>query len=521
MLAWAACAQIREPQGGAKDTAAPELVYSDPANGSIRFAGDRIILRFSERVKLDRVRERMLVSPPLEKAPDVTVVRGTDVVIALNAPLIPNTTYTFNIGEAVVDLSEGNPAAGLAFVVSTGDHVDSLALAGQVLDAFTGKPATEVLVMLHADGDTGDVRTAPPAFFTRTKKDGRFTLTHLPARPMRLYALSDRNGNYRYDLPNEEIAYVDGPILPGDTTEYSLFLFQARSPTQFVASAKVLPERGWQMALARPAGELSIGSMDREDGRLEWWQEWNPTHDTVVFWPSDTTLLNGQRFWLREDALVLDTLTYRATMPQPFNLGLKVQGDRATGRWRLESTRPVAGVDPVHAELLVDSAKLEWQVHPDSIRGRFIGLELQPAAGRSVELVLYPKAVTAIMGGTNDTARLHLSAPDPRSLGRLRVEFDADSGSVLIGPFVLQLMSGQGRVVREAFPGTLPAAVDWAGIEPGTYSLKLIQDSDGDGRWTTGALNARQPEAVFLDAEPVVIRAGWAVERSWTVAERP
>ena len=80
----AACAQIREPQGGPKDTEPPKLLSSEPVDGSIRFSGKRIVLHFDERVKLDRVRERLLVSPPLAKAPDVLVSGSKDVVITLN-----------------------------------------------------------------------------------------------------------------------------------------------------------------------------------------------------------------------------------------------------------------------------------------------------------------------------------------------------------------------------------------------------------------------------------------------------
>ena len=72
VLMLAACAQVRELQGGEKDTDAPVLLTAEPPNRTTHFISDRITLRFSERVKLDRVRDRLLVSPPLDKAPDVT-----------------------------------------------------------------------------------------------------------------------------------------------------------------------------------------------------------------------------------------------------------------------------------------------------------------------------------------------------------------------------------------------------------------------------------------------------------------
>lgn len=516
------CAQIREPQGGPKDTTPPLLVDAEPPNGSIHFAGDRIILRFDERVKLDRVRERLLVSPPLDKAPDVSVVRGKEVQILLNAPLRPNATYTFNIGEAVVDLGEGNPAAGLTYVVSTGGHVDSLLVEGRVWDAASARPASEVLVLLHSAKDTGDVRTVPPAYFTRSDKEGHFRIAHLPDEPMRLYALQDRNGNYRYDLPTEEVAFLDGSISPGAAIQHELFLFRAASRTQFVASAKVLADRGWQLAMARTAGELALTSLDREGGRLSWWPEWNMGRDTVVLWPSDTTLLQGQRFVLHEDGVVVDTLTYRPLGPMPFNLEVKAKNDPASGKWWLESTRPVASVDPAYAKLSRDTVEVAWAVPADSIHGRTIGLDLQPGKDAPMELILYPKAVAGVMGGTNDTVVLSLSMSDPRTLGKLKVELGADSGTVLPGPFVLRLMAGQERVVREATVEGLAGVVEWQGLTPGSYSLSLVQDRNGDGRWTPGAVEeGRQPERVFLDADPVVIRAGWAIERDWIISGTP
>ena len=78
-----ACAQIREPLGGEKDVLAPVLMSADPPNGSVRFVAERIVLHFNERVKLDHLRERLLISPPLDKQPEVQVVGGTDVVLQL------------------------------------------------------------------------------------------------------------------------------------------------------------------------------------------------------------------------------------------------------------------------------------------------------------------------------------------------------------------------------------------------------------------------------------------------------
>ncbi|MEO7080864.1 MAG: Ig-like domain-containing protein [Flavobacteriales bacterium] len=521
LLLLAACAQVKEPTGGPKDTEPPKLLIAEPADGSINFTGKRIVLHFNERVKLDRVRERLLISPPLTKAPDVVVSGGTDVVITLNAPLAENTTYTFNIGEAVKDLSEGNAAEGLSFVVSTGSYLDSLSITGRVVEAFSGLPASDVLVLLHEAKDTGNVRSTPPAYFTRTAKDGSFTLSNLRDGSKRLTALRDRNANYRFDLPNEEIAFLDSVIDPRDSIAYALFMFQPVSAKQFISGAKVLPDRGWQMILARRAGEFSLRSLDREGGHLAWWPEWSTGRDSVIFWPSDTTLLNGQRFIVSENGAELDTLTYRAVGSMPFNLVITPLRDAITGAWSLWSTRPVAEVDTAHAELRVDTVLVPFLPLLDTTAQRRIGIDLQIPPGKSASLVLYPKAIKGVMGGTNDTTRLNLGARDPRTLGKLKVELVMDSGTFIQGPLVLQLLTVQGKVVREMVVDSLPGAANWTDLPPGSYGLKLIQDRDRNGRWTTGSfVQGLQPERVFLDPEPVVIRAGWAVERIWGVKSR-
>lgn len=514
-----ACAQVREPQGGPKDTVPPRLVAAIPTDGSIGFTGDRIVLQFDEKVKLDRVREKLLVSPPLAKMPDVTVERGRSVVIKLNAPLAANTTYTFNIGDAVQDLSEGNPAAGMTFVVSTGSHVDSLVVTGTVLEAATGRPAPDMLVLLQSVQDTGDVRTAPPAYFTRTQADGSFSLTHLPGGAMHIYALHDRNGNYRFDLPNEEIAFLDQPIDPVNRPKETLFLFQPISPVQFVVQAKVMAERGWQMVFARRAGEVALRSMDREGGKLAWWPEWNVGRDTAVFWPSDTTLLAGQRFAISEAGLDLDTLTYRPRVAMPFNLTLRADRDPVTGELSFVSSRPVALVDTAYILLREDSNAIAWTPRLDTTMRRTIRTGLHPTAKDRVSVVLYPKAVIAVMGGTNDTTKLEVGVPDPRTLGKLNVATSPDSGMIATGPWVLQLLNDKGSVVREAFLEKLEP-VQWKDLAPGSYDLQLIADRNGDHRWTTGSFQPRvQPERVYVLPDPIKVRSGWAVETVWKVRE--
>ncbi|MCW5899958.1 MAG: Ig-like domain-containing protein [Flavobacteriales bacterium] len=516
----AGCAQVGDITGGAKDEEPPKLVAAEPPHLSTRFTGRRIALHFDERITLDRVRDRLLVSPPLDVWPNVRVSGPRSVTIDLNAPLRTGTTYIFGIGEAVKDLSEGNVAGGLAYVVSTGDVVDSLVVAGRVVDAFTGAGRKEVLVLLHDEADTSTVRTARPTYATRTDAEGRFLLRHLRAGSYRLHALQDMNGNYRYDLPNEEIAFLGPPIAvdPLDTLpEFHLLrMFREAGPVQLVRESKVLADGALRLILARPAEELRVRDVARTGGQLTWRPEWSRGRDTVLLWPSDTTLLGEGRYAVSIDGQDLDTLRYRRVEKMPFNPDLQaiVREDDEGVLVRLHATRPIAAFDRARFLVERDSLPLPFDLYQDSTDVRTMVLRVSLPLGASAALTVLPKGIRDIYGGHNDTLRTGLGRAAEGGTGNLRVRLDTPEGAA--GPFMLQLLDAQGRTVREQRIARGGGPVGWERISPGNHGLRLIADDNGNGRWDTGVLDeAIQPERVWQHGTAINVRAGWDLTIDW------
>lgn len=85
-------------------------------------------------------------------------------------------TYTFSIGEAVKDLTEGNQALGLDLVFATGPSLDSLIIAGTVEQAFSGKAEKGALVMAYETIDDTSFQRGRPLYATRTDAMGRYLL---------------------------------------------------------------------------------------------------------------------------------------------------------------------------------------------------------------------------------------------------------------------------------------------------------------------------------------------------------
>ncbi len=212
------CANPVMPKGGPKDEVPPNVVESNPANRSVNFKGSTIEITFDEFVKLSNTQTEVLISPPLNKNPEYRL-RGKTLQIKFEEELVPKTTYTIFFGDAIGDLTENNPISGYSFVFSTGPVLDSMLIEGLVNNAFDLVAPEDAVVMLYDHApDTIPVDSLPyllrPLYVARTDEAGHFRLANLKDTSYKIFALSDMNSNFLYDMPGEKIAFLDTLIIP-------------------------------------------------------------------------------------------------------------------------------------------------------------------------------------------------------------------------------------------------------------------------------------------------------------------
>jgi hypothetical protein len=213
ILVTGACAKMGSLAGGPMDEAPPEVVKSDPENYSTNFDGQTIEITFDEFIQLDNVNQNLVISPPLENRPDVRL-RKTSIVIELENELRENTTYTLNFGSAIKDNNEGNELTNYEFVFSTGNYLDSLSIGGNILQAFNLQPTEEpVHVMLYENLSDSVVYKELPVYIGKSTKEGTYRINNIKEDTFKLFALDDVNNNFLFDLPNEQIAFLDTSII--------------------------------------------------------------------------------------------------------------------------------------------------------------------------------------------------------------------------------------------------------------------------------------------------------------------
>lgn len=225
------CAQIGMPTGGAKDSLAPVLIKASPQELSINIQSPKISLNFDEYVEVKDVQQNVLVSPVQKNAPEIRYNFKT-ISVKLKDSLLPNTTYSINFGNSILDVNEGNVYKNYTYVFSTGSSIDSNQISGKLYLAETGKYDSTLMVLLYPKNTDSLILKEAPKFMARVNAEGNFHFKYLPAGQYNIYALKDGDGNKFYNSATEFFAFNenDHPISAAlDTNnKISLYAYQSK-----------------------------------------------------------------------------------------------------------------------------------------------------------------------------------------------------------------------------------------------------------------------------------------------------
>jgi hypothetical protein len=513
----AGCAKIVPPDGGPKDTDPPEVVRAVPVNETTGFKGDRIVLEFNEYVRLNDVYNQLVVSPPLKERP-VIELRRKQVEVIFQEPLQPNVTYNFKFGEGIVDLTEGNPAADLQVVFSTGPVLDSLEIAGRVRDMYSGKPLDGVKVMLYRDFADSLPLTTKPDYFALSNAEGGFVLDYLRAGDYKVFALSEENRNYLYDDASELIAFIDSAFTvkpSNDSLELNLALNQELDTLQYLSSFSA-DSSGFIRAQLynRPEEtstpftfELAAKAADGnnfilEDSLFAWNVEPKPGEELI--WV----------FTAGQDKDTIDVVVEdfsRNLLLKPRGIPPLAARAEDTLVWVFE--RPLTNIDTSRFSFFKDSIALPVNV---ALGANPFGLYLRTQVEDDglYRLQALPGALTSREGWTNDTLEWKFTTHSVEHYGQLLIDVTPplNEGSEML----VELELPEKDIQRKPLGSD---ALTFERLLPGSYVLRLIHDVNGDGKWTpSDYTTGRLPETVWVYPEQIKVRSNWNLDIDWTIS---
>ncbi|OIP81814.1 MAG: hypothetical protein AUK44_09215, partial [Porphyromonadaceae bacterium CG2_30_38_12] len=213
-----ACAnKAQGPTGGPKDITPPRVMKSTPSNGALNFRKKEIQIIFDENISIEKPSESIIISPPQSKQPNV---KGNARVLSIDFEdeLTDSTTYTINFGNSIVDLNEKNPLKDFRFAFATGNQIDTMQVAGQVIDAENLNPVSGIIVGIYAYSDSDAFFKKPFLRIAKTDENGHFVIDNAKPGKYRIYALGDVSKDYFYQ-PGESAAFSDSLLSPSTTLE--------------------------------------------------------------------------------------------------------------------------------------------------------------------------------------------------------------------------------------------------------------------------------------------------------------
>ena len=521
------CANAVAPTGGPKDTTPPVVVGAVPENHSTNFVGKKIEITFDEYVTLDNAKQNVMISPPMKERPDIKLKNKT-VVVKFKEPLADNTTYTINFGSAIKDLHEGNLFKDYVYSFSTGDHIDTLAIIGKVLNASDKKPIEDAYVSLYsADRDNLDSlpMSTIPNYITKTDKEGRFHLGGLADKPYLIFALKDANANLYFDLPNEEVAFLDKLVSPTDSTskDLTLFMFSEVDSTQVLLEKKLVEEGLLRFVFRHPAKDavimtpemlpdtFNLVTMHSTEYDTVWWYFTPNVKDSLwVQVKYDTVINDSSRYSLKfkdKNARIKKPEKLKVTNNTIIKDGLKPGED-----FILNFSEPIVRHQPNDSTLfkrdtLITYGKLFFE--PADEYGKKYRLVYPIKADTNYHVEIPDSVFFGIRGRTHDPIKADFHILTDDEYGNIYITVVPPEGMKQV---IVQLSDDKGKVLKQEIIKR-QQEVMFEHLAPAKYKLSAILDADGNGKWSTGNYHLRTLSETIVEYKDMLdLKAGWDID---------
>jgi len=450
------------------------------------------------------------------------------------------------MGNAIVDITEGNPLSEYAFVFSTGSKIDSLGLNGSVLEAFDKVPPKLALAMLYDGAADSLPYLSRPLYVARVNDtSGIFRFLNLREGYFKLIVLQDQNGNFLYDK-GEAIAFADSliqahrVIIPKmdslgktiHTIEEEIFknpalaMFRESDSVQRILRAAMVAQNQLQLSVRFPVKTPKLNKFVADTLGTWYVSETNATRDTLNFWLKNIHS-DSLHFIVSDGIRALDTLNIAlAFKTKEAN---KAARDGIKQKLRIKTNVSRQGNFPLHTQLILvsdnplkeadfssfklveDTIALRPKVQfLDSLNRRII-FKNPLLEATQYQLIIPDSVFEDIYGLANDSISVSFKTRALAEYGSLTLKLHLQ----MPRHYIIQLLTDAGKVLKENLMHE-EGKISYPFLLPGKYKIKAILDSNRNGEWDTGNyLRHIQPEQIIIFPKVLDLRANWDQEEDW------
>ena len=517
------CAKRGSPTGGPVDSIPPVLINASPKINSTNFDSKEIRLTFDEFVKLDKVDEQLIISPPLNKSSyEVKPLNGVTKKVFLEFidSLETETTYSINFGNSIKDNNEGNPLTFFSYTFSTGETIDSLYVRGNISDAFDKETDDYISIHLYRiDSIFNDsiIYNNRPTYIANSLDSTYYQFKNIKEGKYLILALKDIDNNYFFDPFYDKIGFIDSLItLPRDSIiNFKLFKEETSliwDKPHFINSEKIgfgyygkLDLKNIKIESSLPDSVNYTYTKENEKDTLIFWLSRN-SFDSLNFnlIEKDTTKLVTVKFDRAKDTLI-DSLSISSKTTSLIHL---------KETFKLSSNIPLKNIqDSLITIRDIDSVIVPFTTSiNDNLDQIDIKFEVSPSD--NYRLFILPEAIKDIRGVSNDTLQYNVVSQSLEDYGNVYLDVIRNSNS----KFILQMIDSNGDVIRVFKNVNQDATYNFDYVRPGKYIFRLIEDANNNDKWDTGNyLKKIKPERVYYFSNELEVRANWDLNETFNL----
>ncbi len=510
------CASIQKPQGGPRDRVPPKLLKATPLNKTKNFSAKEIVLEFDEYFKLNNQYQEISVSPAQEKPPEYHI-KQRSLVIDLKDSLHKNTTYVINFGKAIGDVNENNILKNFTYVFTTGNEIDSLTIAGKVINSETQEPEKEATVFIFTSKqDSALFGKKKPAYYSTTDTAGNFKISNLHANTYRIYALKEASPNKIYDNDQELIALLPRDIrLKKDTAGIQLVLFKQIPPKFRVIDRKINPDGTLFYTFNKGIANPSLRILQPATLNNSKLVEFSKNADTAKLYLRNVDF-DSIKVAVLSTNKALDTITLRRGKKETYKRSLGISNNLSANVLKpktdlqLSASFPIESTNEAQIVLNEDSIpKYGFSLEKDTSSLRKYTLKYPWRPGKHYDVLLNEGTFIDIFGNKNkkSTFSFQLDKDENYSTMIFYVTLPDTSKA-----YIFELLNSENKVIKSV-PFNHNGKISFSNYSIGKYRARVVYDINKNGRWDTGNLiNRILPEPIWYYNKEITLRANWELE---------
>ena len=558
-LVTASCANMGAgPQGGYKDQAAPKYVSSTPTPNQRNYNSKKITITFDEYVQLNDAYGQVIVSPP-QKNPISISSLGKKVTVELEDSLIPDRTYIVDFGNSIVDNNESNPLNDYYISFSTGNAIDSFVVSGKIIDAQTLAPVKGVYVGAYESAADSAFRKSTMDYVAKTNANGIFKIRGLKEKQYSIYALQDANSNFKFDDKSESIAVLGTPVKTSriERTKFDtvykdstvIDTIKARKIGVFKPDSLVLRlfkeikhQQYFKNATWKEKEQIILNFVNEKKQlptitplnfkNKDWYRvATGVTYDTLTYWITDTLVAqmdtirfaidyektdSMERFVPKRDTIQLYAKKWKRDKKYKgpeFEIKRVVDiYAKPTLKWKSpvkELTKQQVKVQEKADSVWVD---IEFDIQQVANEPKNYEIDMQFSSEKLYRVRIDSGMVKDLSGFANKE-RLESQFKYKKKSDYSNLDLNIKNVQT---PAFAELLNANEVVLR-----TVPVngnKVRFENLDPSDYFVRLTEDANNDGKWTTGDYDKKvEPENTYYYPSKITLRANWDREEDWDI----